>query len=270
MKVNIFKAGKYNIDFNKKIIIMGILNLTPDSFSDGGMWNNSDIAIERALEIEKLGADILDIGGQSTRPGFTKISAQDEWNRIYPVLKNLNKKINIPISIDTFYPEVAENALNMGADIVNDISGFSDKNMFNVVSKTECGIIVVHNSNSINIKHFFENMIDKLVSYGIDKTRICLDPGIGFKPNRNQDKFIINNLNDFRVDNLPMLVGISRKRVISEFYNSEVNNDLLLQGNIVANTLAIANGANILRVHDIKESVFTSQIAKNIIEQQNI
>lgn len=268
--MSIFKAGKYNIDFNEKIIIMGILNLTPDSFSDGGMWNNPDIAVQRAIQIEKLGADILDIGGQSTRPGFTKISAQDEWNRIYPVLKKLNRKINIPISIDTFYSEVAEKALNMGVDIVNDISGFRDENMFNVVSKTNCGIIVVHNGNEMNIEKFFKNMINKLEAYGVDKSRICLDPGIGFKQSRNQDKFIINNLNNFRVDNLPMLVGISRKRIISEFYNDKIDNKLLLQGNIVANTLAIANGANILRVHDIEESILTAQIARNIMTQKNI
>lgn len=268
--MSIFKAGKYNIDFGKKVIIMGILNLTPDSFSDGGMWNDIDIAVQRAMQIEKLGADILDIGGQSTRPGFTKISAQEEWNRVYPVLKKLNKKINIPISIDTFYSEVAENALNMGASIINDISGFRDENMFNIVSKTDCGIIIVHNDSDMNIKSFFKNMINKLEIYGVDKSRICLDPGIGFKQNRNQDKFIINNLNSFRLDNLPMLVGISRKRIISEFYNDKVDNKLLLQGNIVANTLAIANGANILRVHDIEESVFAAEIARNIIEQKCI
>lgn len=247
---------------------MGILNLTPDSFSDGGIWNDPDIAVKRAMQIEKLGADILDIGGQSTRPGFTKISAQDEWNRIYPVLEKLNKKINIPISIDTFYSEVAEKALNMGASIINDISGFRDKNMFNVVSKSKCGIIIVHNNNDMNVKSFFENMINKLETYGVDKFRICLDPGIGFKQSRNQDKFIINNLNNFRVDNLPILVGISRKRIISEFYDNKVDNKSLLQGNIVANTLAIANGTDILRVHDIEESVFTAQIARNIIEQK--
>ena len=247
---------------------MGILNLTPDSFSDGGMWNDTDIAIQRAMQIEKLGADILDIGGQSTRPGFTKISAQDEWSRVCPVLKKLHKKINIPISIDTFYSEVAKNALNMGASIINDISGFRDENMFNVVSKTDCGIIIVHNNSDMNIKSFFENTINKLETYGVNKSRICLDPGIGFKQNRNQDKFIISNLNNFRLDNLPILVGISRKRIISEFYSSKVDNQLLLQGNIVANTLAIANGANILRVHDIEESILTAQIARNIIEQK--
>lgn len=266
--MRIFKAGRYNLDFGQKTLIMGILNLTPDSFSDGNVWNTVDKAVNRALEIENLGADILDIGGQSTRPGFTKISAEEEWNRIYPVLKELEKKINIPISIDTFYPEVAYKALSLGVSIINDISGFSDKNMFEVVSKSDCGIVVVHSLHDMKIKSFFESTIDKLNRYQVNTDRVCLDPGIGFKESRKQDRFIINNLNSFKVDKLPMLIGTSRKRVISEHYKN-VDNDILLQGNIVANTLSIVNGANILRVHDIKETILSVRLAEKIFKEQN-
>ena len=130
INLSIFKAGKYDFNFNKKSLVMGILNVTPDSFSDGGLFNEPEKAVKRAFEIQSLGADIIDIGAQSTRPGFKKISSDEEWARLCPVLEKLNGILNIPISIDTFYPEVAEKSLQMGASIINDVTGFENKKMF--------------------------------------------------------------------------------------------------------------------------------------------
>lgn len=262
--MKVFRAGNYYIDFRKKTVIMGILNVTPDSFSDGGMWYEPDKAVNRAFEIQHLGADILDVGAQSTRPGFKRISAKEEWERLRPVLERLEGKISIPISVDTFYPEVAEKALKMGVNILNDVSGFRDVGMLEVVAESNCGVVLMHSGYDMRIRDFFEDRILELHRYGVNNDRICLDPGIGFKLNRVQDRFIINNLNNFRVDNLPFLVGASRKRLISECCGN-TDHDSLLLGTVAINTLAIAKGANILRVHDVKESILAARIAESVL-----
>lgn len=254
--MNVFKAGKYTINLENRTGIMGILNVTPDSFSDGGLWNSPEKAAKRALEIQEMGADILDIGAQSTRPGFTKISAKEEMDRLLPVLEKLKDFIRIPISVDTFYPEVAKVAIEFGVSIINDVSGFSEK-MFEVASNSDCGIVIMHNGEDVNIKKFFQNKITTSCSFGISKERICLDPGIGFSKDRIQDRRMINNLDKLKIEGIPILVGISRKRVISEVSG---NSDNLLPGTIAANTLAIDRGANIIRVHDVKEAVLAAKV----------
>ena len=236
--MSIFKAGKYNLDFNKKSLVMGILNVTPDSFSDGGLFNEPEKAVKRALEIQSFGADIIDIGAQSTRPGFKKISSDEEWERLRPVLEKLNGTLNIPISIDTFYPEVAEKSLQMGASIINDVTGF-------------------------------ENKLAEAQKCGISKERICLDPGIGFLETRAQDRFVINNLGNFKIDEVACLVGLSRKRFIAELCANGSNIDRL-PGTIAANTIAIEKGANIIRVHDVKEGVLAAKTADAILKTREI
>ncbi len=261
--MNVFKAGKYNIDLENKTRVMGILNVTPDSFSDGGQWFNPEKAVKRAFEIQKLGADILDIGAQSTRPGYVKISAEEELSRLYPVLKKLKDNINIPVSVDTFYPEVAKEVLELGASIINDVSGFSSETMFEVASKSNCGIIIMHSGEDSNIKEFFERKVLEAGKFGISKERICLDPGIGFSKDRIQDRRMINNLDKFKIKGVAMLVGISRKRVVSEFLENK-DNSSKLPGTIAANTIAIDRGANIIRVHDVQEAIFASKVVDAI------
>ncbi len=269
INLSIFKAGKYSFDFNKKSLVMGILNVTPDSFSDGGLFNEPEKAVKRALEIQDLGADIIDIGAQSTRPGFKKISSDEEWARLRPVLEKLNGALNIPISIDTFYPEVAEKSLQMGASIINDVTGFKDKRMFEVASKSDCGVVIMFSGDCKNMKDFFENKLAEAQKFGIAKERICLDPGVGFLETRAQDRFVINNLGNFKIDEVACLVGLSRKRFIAELCENGNNIDRL-PGTIAANTIAIEKGANIIRVHDVKEGVLAAKTADAILKTREI
>ena len=172
-----FKAGKYEFELSKKTYIMGILNITPDSFSDGGMWNSTEKAIKRAIEMVNQGADIIDIGGQSTRPGYIKITAEEELNRIYDTVKKLVNELNVPISVDTYYSEVAKEVLDLGVSIINDVSGF-ESDMFKVVSNSDCGCIVMHSNQGNNIKEFFKCKKRESINFGIDSRRLCFDPGI--------------------------------------------------------------------------------------------
>lgn len=259
-----FKAGKYLFDLSLKIFVMGILNITPDSFSDGGLYELPQKACKRAFEIQDEGADILDIGAQSTRPGYTKISEEEEWRRLQPVLSNLKKKLNIPISVDTFYHSVALKALDAGADIINDVSGNKSDEMLRAVSNHDCGIIIMHNSDDMNIKSFFQKSLASAVRYGIDPQRICFDPGFGFSKNRKQDAFIIKNLNNIKLDSNGVLIGISRKRIIGEFCGNPPPHKRMA-GTLAANTICAVNGANIIRVHDVKESVQAMRVADTLM-----
>ncbi len=264
----VFSCGKREFSLSKRAYVMGILNITPDSFSDGGKWNTPKKALERALEIEKEGADFIDIGAQSTRPGFTKISQEEEAKRLIPVLKEIRGKLKIPISIDTFYPYVAEIALDLGADIINDVNGFKDEEMFRVASKSDCGCLIMHSgANLETIKPFFEEQIGKALSYNIDKKRICLDPGIGFGKSYEENLLILKDVNKYKIDGCAMLIGASRKRVIGESCGNPPFSERM-PGTIAAHTLAVASGADIIRVHDVKEAVQAAKVASKIVFSQ--
>ncbi|BED91937.1 MAG: dihydropteroate synthase [Candidatus Improbicoccus pseudotrichonymphae] len=256
----IFKANKYKLNFSK-IYVMGILNITPDSFSDGGRYFDEDNAIERAIEIQEEGADIIDIGAQSTRPGFVKISEKEELKRLIPVLKKIVKVIQIPVSVDTFYPEVAKEAISCDVDIINDVTGFTNPEMIEAVSGSSCGMIVMHNSEKWNgikscnkdIKEFFLKQITKIEYCGIGHNRICLDPGIGFGKSFDENLQIISNIDRFRVKNYPVLVGVSKKRFIGQILNDKNENRII--GSVAVNSVLINQNVNILRVHNVKETV---------------
>ena len=244
---------------------MGILNITPDSFSDGGLYLDIQAAIKRAYEIEALGADILDIGAQSTRPGYTKVSYEEECKRLIPVLEKLIGKIKIPISIDTFYPQVAKEALNLGVDIINDVTGFKNEKMLEVVANSKCALIVMHDGKAAETKDFFENQINLLTRSAINLNRVCLDPGIGFGKTYEENLFILGNAHKFKVGDQPMLIGASRKRVIGmscgdpDFKNR-------LSGTISAHSAAMLSGADIIRAHDVFEAVQSRKVIEKIIE----
>ncbi len=247
---------------------MGVLNITPDSFSDGGKFDTYEKIINRAIEIEKDGADILDIGAQSTRPGFIKISDKEEWKRLEPVLSDIIKSVNIPISVDTFYPKVAEKAILVGADIINDVSGTESEEMMEVAKKSECGLIVTHCYENLNIKSFFENKLNELTEFGINSDNICLDPGIGFGKNRKQDAYIINNISKIKIQDFPLLVGLSRKRIVAEACNCKKTDlNALMAGTLASNTVAVLGGANIIRVHDVREAVYSAKAADYLINK---
>ena len=193
-----FAANNFLLPLGKKTYIMSILNLTPDSFSDGGKWNDKDIAIKKALQMVEEGADILDVGAQSTRPGYTQVSAREEIDRLKNILPKIRKKVNIPISIDTFYPEVAEYAIKEGVDIINDITGFEDERMVQLASNCSCGLIVMHNTTSEDIRAFFERKLKELTDKGIETKRICFDPGIGFSKTYEQNLHVLKNIKEFK------------------------------------------------------------------------
>ncbi len=261
----VFKAGTHEFILGKRTYIMGILNVTPDSFSDGGDWNSPSKALERALEIERQGADIIDIGAQSTRPGYTQISAEEEINRLAPILEILKGKLNIPISIDTFYPDVALEAVKYGISIINDVKGFQDEQMFKVLSNSDCGCIIMHDGKSDDMKEFFELKLKLVDKYGISHERICLDPGIGFGKSHEENLYVLGNLRRFKIDDIAMLVGASRKRVIGIPCSNPDFKDRM-PGTIAAHTIAAINGADIIRVHDVKEAVQASKVTDAIIE----
>lgn len=243
---------------------MGVLNITPDSFSDGGNYNKTDLAIKRAFEIQNQGADILDIGAQSTRPGFVKVSADEELNRLIPVLEGIKGKLKIPISIDTFYPEVVTNALKFGADIINDVTGFKNDCMFKVASDSNCGIIIMHNLEGIDsIVPFFRTQKGKAIGFGIDSKRICFDPGIGFGKTYQENLFILGDTCKFKIDDNALLIGASRKRVIGESCGNPPFKDRVA-GTVAAHSIALFCGANIIRVHDVVQGVQAAKVVNKI------
>lgn len=249
---------------NSKTKIMGVLNVTPDSFSDGGLFLNSEKAIARAKQMVKEGADSIDIGGESTRPGSDSVSVQEELQRVLPVIKGLKNKINVPLSIDTHKPEVAEECLKLGVQIVNDITGLQNEKMRSVVAKHKASVIVMHmqgkpktmqenptyNDVVNDIKTFFKERIAKAQEAGIQD--IILDPGIGFGKTTEHNLQILKRLHEFADLGFPILVGASRKSFISKV--TGVAESERLEGSLAAVVVAVMNGASMVRVHDVKET----------------
>ena len=251
-------------DFNKSHYIMGILNVTPDSFSDGGKFLDIKSALNHAKEMISEGADIIDIGGESTRPGAESISEEKELNRIIPVIKELRKiDRDIIISIDTYKSSIAKEALENGADLINDISGLRfDPLMVNVARDSKVPVIIMHIKGTPRdmqknphyddlireLLEYFEERIDTLNKAHIEQ--IVIDPGIGFGKNPEDNLKIIKHLEEFTIFNLPILIGVSRKSFIGLVLNEPVENRLF--GTMAANAIALENSANILRVHDVK------------------
>jgi dihydropteroate synthase len=245
---------------------MGILNITPDSFSDGGKYYNLDNAIEYALELVNQGVDIIDVGGESTRPGAKAISLKDEINRVIPVIKGIRSVSSIPISIDTYKSEVAKKALDSGANIINDISGLNfDSKMIDIVKEYSVPLVIMHikgTPQNMQVNPHYDNIIDEIISYfekrinlcldyGIPKTHIILDPGIGFGKQLNDNFILIRKLNLFAELGYPILIGPSRKSFIGLTLDLPV--DDRLEGTSAAITASIMNGARIIRVHDVLE-----------------
>ncbi len=262
----IWNCGKNQIKYGEKILIMGIVNVTPDSFSDGGDNFVSEKAVQTALKMEKDGADIIDIGGQSTRPGHIPVSEEEEWKRLEPVLKELNGKLSVPVSIDTYYPYVAERAVKQGASIINDVSGIINKDMAKVVKNSNAGWIIMHNGDGDipEVKEFFEKAVRESESLGVNKNQLCLDMGIGFGKTRQQDMSLISNVSKYKLNGFPLLLGTSRKRVIKEGTGQE-NPKMRIYGTIAADTAAIFGGVDIIRLHDVeneKQGIYMAEALK--------
>jgi dihydropteroate synthase len=270
-----------NFLWGRKTYVMGILNVTPDSFSDGGLFNSLERAIAQAKKMVEAGATIIDIGGQSSRPGAVEISVDEELHRVLPVIKTLREDSQldtIPISIDTTRATVAEQAIALGADIVNDISGGTfDQEMLRIVSDLNVPIVLMHmrgkpqNMQSLTdytdvvaeVYQFLETQIKRAIAAGIHQDQIIIDPGIGFAKNYEQNIEIIRNLTVFKTLNCPILMGLSRKSFIGHILNQPDPKERLY-GTISACVSAIALGADIVRVHDVPEMVDACKVADAI------
>jgi dihydropteroate synthase len=247
--------------------VMGILNITPDSFYDGGRYKNTDEALKQVGKMLNDGATFIDIGAYSSRPGAADVSVENELKNAIPVIELVSKEFpQAIISIDTFRAKVAEEAISAGAHIVNDISsGDDDDEMFATVSKLNAPYIMMHKKGSPqNMQHnpHYENVVLDVMNYFTEKVDsakaagivdLILDPGFGFGKNLEHNYQLLNSLNDFQIFGLPILAGISRKKMIQKIIGTDVQNSL--NGTTSANTIALLNGANILRVHDVKEAV---------------
>jgi dihydropteroate synthase len=253
------KCGPYQLDFGKKTYIMGILNATPDSFSDGGKYNSIEHAIEHAQEMVENGADIIDIGGESTRPGYTVISEEEEIERIVPVIEAISKHVKVPISIDTYKAKVAQSAIEAGAHIINDIWGAkADEGMAAVAAKYNVPIILMHNRNDRDYSLFIRDVLNDLYESinivkqaGVRDDQIILDPGIGFAKDLNENIMMMQNLDTLTALGYPVLLGTSKKSMIGQALDLPVKERMEGTGATVC--YGIQKGCQIIRIHDVKE-----------------
>jgi len=268
---------------DKQSLIMGILNVTPDSFSDGGQYFEKNTAVEHALDMVENGADIIDIGGESTRPFSDPISLDDELSRVIPVIEGIRKKSDVCISIDTTKSMVARKALNVGASIINDVSAMEiDPLMADVAKQFDCPLIIMHMKGTpkdmqdnpkyesliLDIKDYLIERIDFAMSKGVHRDKIIIDPGIGFGKTVENNFEIINNLYHFVKLNFPVLLGASRKSFIGISLNLPENKRL--EGSLAANVIGLQQGVKIFRVHDVAETNKALLIANKIFNSTHL
>lgn len=253
------KCGSYTIDLGEKTKIMGILNTTPDSFSDGGKYNDLEKAVEHAKEMVANGADIIDIGGESTRPGFAPLSLEEELKRVIPFVKAVSQQVNVPISVDTYKAEVAKQSLEAGAQIINDIWGAkADGNMAHVAAEYDAPIILMHNRRERNYQLFIRDVMNDLYESinivkqaGVKDDKIILDPGIGFAKDYHENILMMQNLDLLTSLGYPVLLATSRKTMIGHALNLPVNERM--EGTGATICYGIQQGCQMIRVHDVKE-----------------
>jgi len=251
--------------------IMGILNVTPDSFSDGGKWNDRDKALFRVENMIKEGMDILDIGGESTRPGYTPLSDEEEIGRVTPIIEAVKAHFDIPVSLDTYKGIVAEAGIEAGADFINDIWGLKhDDKIANVIARHKIPCCLMHNRKKVNYTNFVQDVTDDLSESialakkaGIAEDRIILDPGIGFAKSYEQNLEMLRSLDSLQRLGYPVLLGCSRKSVIGLTLN--LPTEERLEGTLVTTVMAVMKGCSFVRVHDVKENVRAIKMAEAIL-----
>lgn len=257
-----------------RILVMGVLNVTPDSFSDGGNYFTPEEALNHAREMVEQGADIIDIGGQSTRPGYTRVTPQGEWSRLKPIISTLCSELKVPVSIDTFYPEVAARAIMAGACIINDVNGFDELLMRQTAALSKAGCIITHHteplggiSTPLQIKNFFIKRMAELKTEGVEVSKMCFDPGIGFGKSNEQNLAAIANFDQLCIADSPMLIAASRKRVLGTAtgVTSPEERD---PATVAAHTAACMKGANIVRAHNIPAAVQAARIADALLNNK--
>jgi len=267
------------LDFSAGCIVMGVLNVTPDSFSDGGQFFDADKAVERGLQMAADGAAIMDIGGESTRPGTASVSADEQIRRVVPVIEALCKKIDVPISIDTYKLEVAKAALEAGAGMINDITALSDERMAELAAKHEVPVVLMHMQGTpatMQIEPKYDNVVSEVLQFllerarraedaGIDRKKIFIDPGIGFGKTLEHNLLLLRNINKFVAADYRVLVGTSRKSFIGKLTGREEPSERIF-GTAATVALCVAAGVSIVRVHDVAEMVDVIKVT-NAVEK---
>jgi dihydropteroate synthase len=283
----IFRARQFKFTFPRPALVMGIVNVTPDSFSDGGKFLDTKAAVERALELAAQGAEILDIGGESTRPGATPVTEAEELRRVIPVIAKLaavfkrRKSVAAALSVDTMKPAVARAGLEAGASIVNDVGAARNgPEMWKVVSEFRAGYVVMHTPPGFHKKQsgpedviktvttFFSERLNAMTAFGVTPEQIVFDPGIGFGKNLEQNLRILGCLERFSRLRRPLLLGVSRKSFIQKLFGSEVNERL--PASLACAILGIESGAAIIRAHDVTETVQAIRMAEAVLQRRAI
>ena len=264
------RIGRREFDTDRGAYIMGILNVTPDSFSDGGRWNQMDAALAHAEAMVEEGADILDVGGESTRPGHTPVSEEEEIRRVVPVIRALRERFSVPISVDTWKASVAEAALDAGADLINDVWGLKgDPRMAEVIAAGQVPCCLMHNRDNTEYGALMPELLEDLreslalaEAAGIPRDRILLDPGIGFGKTREQNLEVLRQVGQLRSLGCPVLLGTSRKSVIGQTLDLPVGERL--EGTLTTSVIGVIQGCSFFRVHDVKENLRAIRMAQAI------
>ena len=279
LKIIVKKKNNFsNLNFKRIPNIMGVLNLTPDSFSDGGKFNQKKKGLKHAIDLFKFGANIVDIGGESTRPGSKSISKKEEWDRIEKVIKQISKKI--PLSLDTRKSEIMNKGIRMGVKLINDVSGLSyDNKTIDVLKKNKFPFVIQHSQGNpenmqnnpkyknelLDIYDFFEEKIKFLRSKGIKHNNIIIDPGIGFGKNLKHNMNLIKNVSIFHTLGFPILLGLSRKRFIKDLSGKNDSKERI-GGTIASSLYSMMQGVQILRIHDVNEMIQSIKVFKQLIK----
>ncbi|QYR57757.1 dihydropteroate synthase [Fusobacterium vincentii] len=269
-------CGSKEIILGERTLVMGILNVTPDSFSDGGRYNNLDSAMKQAEKLISEGADIIDVGGESTRPGHIQITSEEEISRVVPIIEKISKNLDTIISIDTYKYDVAKEAIKVGANIINDIWGlqYDDGEMAELVKKSNLPLIAMHNQNDevynkdimLVLREFFEKTFKIADKYGIDRDTIILDPGLGFGKNVEQNIEVLSRLNELK-DMGSILLGASKKRFIGKLLN-DLPFDERVEGTVATTVIGIERGVDIVRVHNVLENKRACLVADGVYRKR--
>jgi len=281
MRERIWKIGKRVFDVSRHGLIMGVLNVTPDSFSDGGEFLTTDKAIERGLQMAAEGAHIIDIGGESTHPGSQSVTVAEELRRVIPVIENLHRKLDVPISIDTSKADVARAAIEAGASVVNDVTGGQgDEQMLPLVAESKAAFILMHMQGIprtmqvqprytdvvAEISEFFRQQYARAIGLNIDPMAIAFDPGIGFGKTLEHNLELLAQLERLRTHDRALVVGVSRKSFLGKLIGSPEISDRLVPG-LALTSLLRARGADVFRVHDVKENVYALRVSEAILQR---
>lgn len=276
MVTNLLHCGRFQLDLTYPRV-MGIVNVTPDSFSDGGQYAATDLAVAHAQQLIAEGADILDIGGESTRPGAEPVSLQEELRRVIPVIEALSKISTVPLSIDTYKPQVMQAAIQAGVDIVNDIRALQEEHALEIVANSNVGVCLMHmqgvpQTMQINptyadvlseVQQFLADRVAACLAHGINKNRIMLDPGFGFGKTKEHNIALIQHLDRLTQLGYPLLVGLSRKSVLGKIAGGDELQRL--HAGLAASVISVMKGAKVVRVHDVKATVDALKVVAAVI-----